>query len=193
MSAPLWRSIQKKLLKRLQLSIMKGIARLLLLLLTPTVIQLQAQDLKSWDARLGFKIGYTIGGRMRYGFDAEFLRNKSSERTTSQAWGLGISKYWCGIRYGYRKDIHRLHSIYLLRQEGTLTLKAGPGFVRNPWGYGNNVYCRTGGLFLSAEGWKKEYKPLVAGADLFMYMRSTWRWYNAPYISVYSGAKTSLR
>lgn len=179
------------MLKRLQPIIVQTLAVLLLILSAGQ--NLPAQQVPKWDVRLGLKMGYTIGGRMRYGFDAEFLRNKNSEYPTSQAWGLGISKYWCGIRYGYRKDIHRLHSFYVMRQEGSLTLKAGPGFVRNPWGYGNNVYCRTGGLFFAAEGWKKEYKPLVAGADLFMYMRSTWRWYDAPYVSIYSGAKTSLR
>jgi hypothetical protein len=90
MTAPLQRSEQKKPLKRLQLFNIKNILHLVLLLI-PAGDQLQAQVVNSWDARLGFKIGYTIGGRLRYGFDAEFLSNKSSEINTSKAWGLCFS------------------------------------------------------------------------------------------------------
>ena len=163
-----------------------------LMMLLPVHRMICAQGIRNWTPRAGFTLGYTLGGRMRYGFDIQLLHRTQSSEQQAQSWGLGISKYWAGIRYGYRKDIHRLHSFYALRQQGAFTMKAGPGFVRNPWGYGNNVYCRTGGLFLAAEGIKKEYKPLLAGADLLLYMRSTWRWYDAPYATVYSGVRGSM-
>jgi len=165
---------------------------IMLCALLPLGTKLSAQGLRNWTPRAGITLGYTLGGRMRYGFDAQLLHGKNSPEQQTGAWGFGVSKYWAGIRYGYRKDIHRLHSFYALRQEGMFTLKAGPGFVRNPWGYGNNVYCRTGGLFLAAEGMKPEYRPLMAGADILLYMRSTWRWYDAPYTTIYSGAGFSF-
>ncbi len=119
----------------------------------------------------------------------------SQGRTTEDQLNKGVSfaYSWIMIRKNRRRDIHHLRSVSLMMETRTLDIKAGWGSMRKPCGHsGNKSACRVGGLCLDVSMGGSNYNFFRGGVKGFIYNRTNWNWFDAPYLSVYTKYKNDL-
>jgi hypothetical protein len=140
--------------------------------------------------------GYTFGAGINFGFTIDFGFKQTQQNNGQTAWmGVSFSKYWNRVssKYGHKVDIHRINALNLLYESDNFKLRTGLGMARNPWGYGNNNYCRVGGFYTDLV-FTNLIKPQVPdiGFKGFFYPRSKWRWFDLPYLSIYGKYEKSF-
>jgi len=133
----------------------------------------------------GINLGYclTTGG-FSWGLDLNLGYRNQPE--SLYGYGINLSKSWTVVKNSYQTHIHR-HSIFNVFYESQhIEAKAGYGRLSNPWGYGKNNKCKTSGFNIDIAGSIGDKHLPMLGLRTFLYKRSSWRWADAPYLTLYS-------
>lgn len=169
---------------------MSRIPPILIFLLITVFSQADATVQEGWKFYWSpeISIGYTFGLGLSTGMMVDFGYINPDQSGPFDRYALTLSGQRIRQKKGDR--VHRQRAIMATCMIDNFNARIGYGRTKVGWGYNNNNACRVRGLStdLSYTVLPNDINWRV-GLKSFYYERSHWRWFNAPYETLYfSGA-----